>query len=190
MINLIKTNSPQAVSYEKNVVGKAFDDLKYIGRSIVYKDRGYAFRQAVELAKNTMLNGVSDEVYKLVSPKISVVTRCIQTVLDTQLALQTWKNPEASVLDKIIDTGHVITDICGIAGIFLPGMPLLSAIAYLGDVGAVGYHLIGMFDNQGGGGYPMAGRSKKTNSPIPAQITNQNNAVDQQKPETAVINKL
>lgn len=138
--------------FQPNFIGKAFDDIKYIGRSIVSKDKGYAFRQSVDFIKDLMLKDAPENVAKIVSPKICVVTRFIQTVLDAQLAYQTWQNPESTIMDKVIDTGHVLTDICGIAGIFMPGIPLLTAVAYLGDIGAVGYHLAGMFD--GGGGMP------------------------------------
>jgi hypothetical protein len=79
-------------------------------------------------------------------PKISTVTRGIQTVLDIKQAISTFKDPQSTTLDKIVDVAHVVTDIVGIAGMFTPAFPILTAISYLGDLGAVGYHLMSVFE--------------------------------------------
>ncbi|MBI2251150.1 MAG: hypothetical protein HYU63_00015 [Armatimonadetes bacterium] len=145
----LKDSLQNEAALERHPVGIFLEDLRATAFEVISKDRGFAFRQSVDMVKDLFLKDLPPNLSGMISPKIWSVTRFIQTILDFQLAQSTLMNPDKSWLDKSIDLGHVITDICGIAGIFLPSIPILTITAYLGDIAAVGYHTAGAVESNG-----------------------------------------
>lgn len=124
----------------------------------IQEDPSFTLREAVEIAKRriqeTNLEGLKDMTLNGLVPAV----RAVALALDVMQARRTFSHPEAGFVDKVIDGGHVITDIMGVLGSLTGLVPALSAIpgvqhfvttAVTADIVAFGYHLLRWFRKTG-----------------------------------------
>lgn len=116
----------------------------------IQADPAFVFRETVETVKHSITRGAPEAVTASTMAGLYPGVRAGVLALDVYKAWKTLKDPNSSLPEKIIDVGHVITDIGGLAsaaaplfGIALPGAAALAAIAYTVDIIAFGFHSIG-----------------------------------------------
>lgn len=109
---------------------------------LVAEDPAFAFTKTVELTRNSLLTDTPGPVAELVKKGLLPTTRVAALMLDADRAWKTLRDPGAKWVSKVIDVGHVVTDVAGVAAslghwfpaMVMPGAPLLMAAAIIGDI--------------------------------------------------------
>ncbi|HPZ06999.1 MAG TPA: hypothetical protein PL110_02715 [Candidatus Eremiobacteraeota bacterium] len=148
-------------------------------------DTSSAFKLAVSVARKQEFLASPPRLAPTVDSVLYPVIRFAGAGIDTYEMVRTFKDKEATGMDKAARVVHLITDAAGIAGIALGwvGMggtaaTVLNAIGYSGDFMSLGYHLIRYFEKKGeviptgnttsGEGIkPSGGSSETTENPPP-----------------------
>ncbi len=122
----------------------------------IEQDPSFMFRQAVETVKRPLSNNAPQVIQDLAITKgLYPGIRAGVLYLDIRKAWKTLKDPNSTRMDKIIDVGHVLTDIGGVVGavaplvgLAFPGVNVLAAGAIVGDIISFGYHAIRHVQNK------------------------------------------
>jgi len=123
--------------------------------NVIKEDKSSAFKLAVALAKEQPILAAPPALAPVVDNILHPVIRSVGTVIDGVKVYRTYKNKNAEVSDKVIDTIHLATDLVGLSGIVLGWVSggtlatVLNAVGYAGDFAALGYHGMRYFEKKG-----------------------------------------
>lgn len=124
-------------------------------REAIDTDPAFAFRESVEMVKDTLTQGAPETVAQAAIKGLYPGVRAGVLALDIYKAWKTLKDPNAGKAEKIIDVAHCITDVGGLVaaaaplfGLAIPGVAALAAIAYTADIVVFGFHSLGYFANK------------------------------------------
>lgn len=142
--------------------------------NVVQQDPSFAFKEAALLVKDQVYSGVPSEFTGIAEQAFLPMIRVVAIALDVKKAIDTYKSEKATRTDRLIDGGHLLTDVAGLAGAVsfaIPGVSGavrvgLTAAGLVGDVAAYGYHVMKYFRERG----------------LPDMGTQQNGQNPQQKP--------
>lgn len=148
----------------KTMVSDTATSVVRAANSAIQEDPSFTFREAVDVARQRVLKvdleGLRDVTLKGLVP----AARGIALMLDVYRAKKTWENEEAGLIDKLIDGGHVVTDVAGVIGALPEVLPALRAVpgiqgflmaAVIGDIVAFGYHFLRWFQKTGNRPFPL-----------------------------------
>ncbi len=125
---------------------------------IVQADPAFAFKEAAIGVRTQVEGGLPREIAANLEEAWLPMLRIAALVLDSQKALDTWRNKDSSWIDRGVDTAHVVTDVIGLAGAFghanwIPALsgvaPTLTAIGLAGDVLAYSVHVLAYLRERG-----------------------------------------
>lgn len=134
---------------------RAAEKLRDTGRAVVRygadaikEEPSFVFREAIESVKRPLSQMAPDAIQDLALVKgLYPGVRAGVLALDVRKAWKTIKNPESTMVDKIVDVGHCVTDVAGVVGsvaplvgLAIPGANLLAAGAIIGDILSFAYH--------------------------------------------------
>lgn len=143
-----------------DTVKKAASDLVHAtaaeASNIVAQDPAFAFKTAAFAVQSQVFAGVPSEFTAVAGQAFVPMVRVISIALDLKKATDTWKNEQASRLDKTVVGGHLVTDIAGIGGAVAMAVPAigpavgmaLSAVGLVGDIASYGYHVMKYFKDR------------------------------------------
>jgi len=125
--------------------------------NVVSQDPSFAFKEAALLVKDQVYSGVPAEFTSYAEQAFLPMIRVVAIALDVKKAIDTYKSERASKTDRMIDGGHLLTDVAGLAGAIsfaIPGVSGavrvgLTAAGLVGDVAAYGYHVMKYFRERG-----------------------------------------
>lgn len=120
-----------------------------VSKEAIETDPSFVFRETVEMAKEPLTQAAPETIKELSLKGLYPGVRAGVLFLDIRKAWKTFKNPKSTLADKVVDVGHCITDVGGLAGaaaplvgLAIPGAPILAAAAIVGDIIAFGYHTL------------------------------------------------
>jgi len=120
-----------------------------VARGVVEQDPSFAFRESVEVAKSSVERILPPELGRAMQTGLYPVLRVVLSAIDVHKAIKTKRDTTASVADKIIDYGHILTDAGGLlaiaaplANLSLPGVGYFAGAAIIGDIVAGGWHAL------------------------------------------------
>jgi hypothetical protein len=161
-----------------------------VARGVVEQDPSFAFRESVEVAKSSVERILPSELGRAVQTGLYPVLRVVLSAIDVHKAMKTKRDVSASIADKIVDYGHILTDVAGLASIAapltnlnLPGAAYLAGAAIIGDIVAGGWHALRFAaqgaqklmlekpDTQGAPPAPSAGTTPPTGPSNPKVLT-------------------
>ena len=121
-------------------------------------DPAFGFLSFAKVSKESIdklvPKGTLGDVDKMILPAL----RGVMLASDTKRAMSTFKNKDATTFEKVVDAGHVATDVIGMVGevgkfgVYAPLTniaPALATVGYVGDVVAVGLHAMGYLSERG-----------------------------------------
>lgn len=111
-----------------------------VGDFAYSQDPSATIRVMVTMAHNQNYSLIPEGVLPGVVKNLPHAVRFLCTILDITKAVSTIREKSCNILDKVIDIGHVVADIGGIAGWFLPKYPGLQYAANIADTIAAAYH--------------------------------------------------
>ncbi|MGV8118719.1 MAG: hypothetical protein AB2L14_03040 [Candidatus Xenobiia bacterium LiM19] len=145
-----------------------------VARGVVEQDPSFAFRESVEVAKSSVERILPPELGRAMQTGLYPVLRVVLSAIDVHKAIKTKRDTTASVADKIIDYGHILTDAGGLlaiaaplANLSLPGVGYFAGAAIIGDIVAGGWHAL-RFAAQGAS--KLALEKPDTQSATPAPV--------------------
>ncbi|MCA9791638.1 MAG: hypothetical protein KC910_07570 [Candidatus Eremiobacteraeota bacterium] len=117
---------------------------------IVQADPAFAFKEAALGVRTQVESGIPSNMAGTLEDAFLPMLRIAALALDSKKAMDTWKNKDSSMLDKGVDTAHVVTDVVGLAGAlgykYIPALnayaPTLTAIGLAGDVLSYSIHVL------------------------------------------------
>ncbi|MHC9543484.1 MAG: hypothetical protein AB9903_28570 [Vulcanimicrobiota bacterium] len=120
-----------------------------VARGVVEQDPSFAFRESVEVAKSSVERILPPELGRAMQTGLYPVLRVVLSAIDVHKAIKTKRDVSASVADKIVDYGHILTDAGGLlaiaaplANLSLPGVGYFAGAAIIGDIVAGGWHAL------------------------------------------------
>ncbi|MFP4498833.1 MAG: hypothetical protein ACLFQV_11530 [Vulcanimicrobiota bacterium] len=120
-----------------------------ITKEAIEIDPAFAFRETIEVAKEPLTQAVPETIKSMALKGLYPGMRAGVLFLDAKKAWNTLKDPEANLVDKIVDVGHCVTDVGGLVGavaplvgLAIPGANILAATAVVGDIISFGYHAL------------------------------------------------
>jgi hypothetical protein len=158
-----------------------------VARGVVEQDPSFAFRESLEVAKNSVERILPAELSGVIGQGLYPVMRGVLTAIDIHKAVKTttaMKEAKAKeveqhkagnltyrapigMADKIVDYAHVGTDAAGLLAIastmtkvHLPGAVYFAAAAVIGDIVAGGWHAM-RFATQGAAMIKSAGTDEE-----------------------------
>ncbi len=147
---------------------------------VIKEDKSSAFKLAVALAKEQTLFAPPAGIAPMVDNILHPVIRSVGTVIDGVKVYKTYKNRNAEISDKVIDTVHLATDVIGMTGIVMGWVSggtlatVLNAVGYAGDLASLGYHGMRYFEKKGDAeatAEPQGGTTTGTTDPKPPEVT-------------------
>jgi hypothetical protein len=125
--------------------------------NVVGQDPAFAFKESALAVQTQVFQGIPQNFQDLAGQAFLPMVRVVALALDSKKAMDTWKSASTSMVDKVIDGGHLLTDIAGVAGAVSMAIPSiaphlavpLTVAGLLGDVGAYGYHVMKYFKERG-----------------------------------------
>ncbi len=117
---------------------------------VVEADPAFAFKEAAMGVRTQVADGIPDQAASLIDTAFLPMLRIVALGLDGKKAIDTYRNKDASTLDKIVDGVHVLTDVAGVIGALgydmvpaLNGLAgPLTAVGLAGDVASYSYHVL------------------------------------------------
>ena len=79
-------------------------------------DPALAMRTFANTMESTLLKGVEPAIKEGYTKSVVPVVRGGLLALNTHRCIQTWNRPDASGMEKVMDTARVVTDVVGVAG--------------------------------------------------------------------------
>lgn len=134
------------ISGTQNVITAASNEAA----RIVQADPAFAFKEAAMGVRTQVANGIPRQASDVIENAFLPMLRTVALVLDSKKAIDTFRNKDASTVDKIVDGVHVATDVAGLVGALGYNMvPALSglagpltAVGLVGDIAAYSYHVL------------------------------------------------
>ena len=153
----VKKEGASALDNVKTLTSKAFHVSAAEVSNVVAQDPSFAFKGAALAVKDQVFNGLSPDLVPLAENGFLPLIRVVALGLDSKRAIETFKNPDATGLDKTVDGAHLVTDLVGLGGAVcfaIPGInPMLaqglSATGLVGDIASYGYHVMKYFRDRG-----------------------------------------
>lgn len=153
----------------KAVVGSAASEVS----GVVKSDPAFAFKEAALGVKSQVYTGLPSEIQKAADVGFLPMLRVVTLALDFKKFMDTRKNPESSKMDKVVDGGHLVTDVAGVAGAVAFSVPALGPLAVpltvvglTGDVAAFTYHILDYIKERGAA-YAESKKQKEEQPPAP-----------------------
>ena len=138
-----------------NGVGRMGKATMMEAQELIETDPAFAFREGVETVKDTLTQAAPEPVRNLAISGLYPGVRAGVFALDVYKAWRTFKDPNAGLAEKIINTGHCITDLGGLVaaaaplvGLAIPGANIIAAVAYTADIISFAFHGLGYFGNK------------------------------------------
>ncbi len=130
--------------------------------TVVDNDPAFMMRNAATVVKTQVYNGIPSELQTIADKAFIPIVRGAALALDGSRAFKTWKNPDASWLDKGMDSAHVACDLAGLVGavapmVFPPLAPYadkLLAVGFAGDIVSYSYRGLQYFNRRAAGEPP------------------------------------
>ncbi|MFN8614228.1 MAG: hypothetical protein U0931_42245 [Vulcanimicrobiota bacterium] len=127
--------------------------------TVVDNDPAFMLRNAATVVKTQVYNGIPSELQAVADKAFIPFVRGAALALDSARTIKTWKNPDATWVDKSMDTAHVACDVVGLVGavapmIFPPLAPYadkLLAVGFAGDIVSYSYRGLQYFNRRSGG---------------------------------------
>ena len=124
--------------------------------NVVDNDPAFMLRNAATVVKTQVYSGIPSELQTIADKAFIPFVRGAALALDGARTVKTWKNPDASWLDKGMDTVHVGCDVVGLVGalapmIFPPLAPYadkLLAVGFAGDIVSYSYRGLQYFNRR------------------------------------------
>lgn len=153
----IKKDSVSTYDKVKTFASDVFHVTSAEVSNIVAQDPAFAFKESALAVKSQVFNGVPTELAGVAEQAFLPMVRVVALALDTKKAMDTWKNKEASKVDKFVDGSHLVTDIAGLGGAVCSAIPAVGATVgtaltvagLVGDIAAYGYHVMKYFMDRG-----------------------------------------
>lgn len=147
---------------------------------VLKEDPSFAFREAVEIGRQRILTDRHPGVASKVMGGLVPAVRGVALLLDMHKAINTHNNPDAPLTAKVVDYGHVATDVLGLIGSLhhvvpalasVPGMEALAVTGVIGDIVAFGFHSLDYFQktSQGSTEQPGDGGQISVKIHLPSQ---------------------
>lgn len=141
----------------KRFAGDTFHASSAEVSNIVGQDPAFAFKESALAVKGQVFSGIPQEFQDLAEKGFLPMIRVVALALDGRKAVDTFKNHDATKIDKLVDGGHLLTDVAGLGGAVAFAIPAVGAqvATYLtvaglvGDVAAYGYHVMKYFHDRG-----------------------------------------
>ncbi len=154
---VIKKEGVSGYDHFKHFASDAIRSASVEISNVIGQDPAFAFKEAALAVKAQVFSGVPQDVRAFASQGFLPMIRVVALGLDGKKAVDTFKSPNSTLLDKFVDGTHVLTDVAGLAGavggVFpIIGAPIamgLSVAGLMGDVGAYGYHVMKYFRDRG-----------------------------------------
>jgi hypothetical protein len=121
-------------------------------------DPAFAFKSTAEAVQTRVVANLDRGTAETIQPFILPVLRGGMMAMDTKRAIGTYRNKDASIWEKGVDIGHVVTDAVGFAGAigqtgwipFLQPMAnTMTGIGLVGDLASVTFHAMGYLTERG-----------------------------------------
>lgn len=127
--------------------------------TVVDNDPAFMLRNAATVVKTQVYNGIPSDLQTIADKAFIPFVRGAALALDSARTIKTWKNPDATWVDKGMDTAHVACDVVGLVGavapmIFPPLAPYadkLLAVGFAGDIVSYSYRGLQYFNRRSGG---------------------------------------
>ncbi len=127
--------------------------------TVVDNDPAFMLRNAATVVKTQVYNGIPSELQTIADKAFIPFVRGAALALDSARTIKTFKNPDASWLDKGMDATHVACDVVGLVGAIAPMVipPLapfadkLLAVGFAGDIVSYSYRGLQYFNRRSGG---------------------------------------
>lgn len=141
---------------------------------LVKADPAFAFKETALGVKSQVYSGLPSEIQKAADIGFLPMLRVVTLAMDFKKFMDTRKNPDATKMDKVVDGGHLVTDVAGIAGAVAMSVPAMGPVAMpltivglTGDVAAFTYHIMD-YVKQRGEEYLASKRAKEAQQQPPA----------------------
>lgn len=128
---------------------KAMKGALVTGMEVLKNDPSFAFREAVMVSKGSVMKVVPETLKELGDKGVYPTIRVGLLAIDLMKLYKTMKEPGTPIIDKIVDIGHIVTDVAGVVAVAVPFLPgpipgavYLSAAAIVGDIISGGWHAI------------------------------------------------
>lgn len=127
--------------------------------TVVDNDPAFMLRNAATVVKTQVYNGIPSDLQQIADKAFIPFVRGAALALDSARTIKTFKNPDASWLDKGMDGAHVACDVVGLVGavapmIFPPLAPYadkLLAVGFAGDIVSYSYRGLQYFNRRSAG---------------------------------------
>lgn len=127
--------------------------------TVVENDPAFMLRNAATVVKTQVYSGIPSELQTIADKAFIPFVRGAALALDSARTIKTFKNPDASWLDKGMDGAHVACDVVGLVGavapmIFPPLAPYadkLLAVGFAGDIVSYSYRGLQYFNRRSAG---------------------------------------
>jgi hypothetical protein len=160
----------KAASGAQQMIGVAANEVALLAKT----DPSFAFKEAALGVKTQVYNGLPKAIQTAADVGFLPLLRVVGLALDVKKFLDTRKKPEATKLDKVVDTGHLVTDVAGLVGAVAMSVPAMGPVAtpltivgLTGDVGAYAYHILDYAKTRGAA-YLAAKKAKEEAQQQPA----------------------
>lgn len=156
----IKNDGPTVLDRAVNTAGRVMSNAGQEVVRVMNADPSFTFLASSKAAKEGIQglvpSGAMGDVEKYMMPAL----RGIMTTSSAMRAVSTYRNKDASTFEKVLDIGHVGTNVVGLVGEFgklgaIPidavknVSPLLATVGYIGDLVAVSLHAMGYITERG-----------------------------------------
>ncbi|MDQ7823415.1 MAG: hypothetical protein RDV48_11515 [Candidatus Eremiobacteraeota bacterium] len=153
---IISKEGPDGWDKFKQVSADATRAVFRTGRALVEQDPSFAFRESLEISKNSVERMLPEEIRPVLGAGLYPVVRTVLTAIDVHKAIKTKRDGAATTADKLVDYGHIATDVAGLLAIAspivartpLPGASYFAVAAVIGDIIAGAWHAL-RFAGQG-----------------------------------------
>ena len=121
-------------------------------------DPAFAFKTTAEAVQTRVVANLDKNTADSIKPFILPVLRGGMMAMDTKRAIGTYQNKDASIWEKGVDIGHVVTDVVGFAGAigqagWVPFLATyantMTGIGLVGDLASVTFHAMGYLTERG-----------------------------------------
>lgn len=127
--------------------------------TVVDNDPAFMLRNAATVVKTQVYNGIPSELQTIADKAFIPFVRGAALALDSARTVKTWKNPDATWVDKGMDSAHVACDVVGLVGAVAPMIfPSLApyadkllAVGFAGDIVSYSYRGLQYFNRRSGG---------------------------------------
>jgi hypothetical protein len=144
------TNWDRAIEGMGKMASRTASKAVDLGRGAIEADPSFVFRETVEALKRPMAQNAPEVIQEMMLAKgLYPGIRGALLALDIRKAWKTLHNPQAKMMDKILDVAHCLFDVGAIVaagapllGLAIPGANILAVSALVADTIIGSYHAI------------------------------------------------